>query len=301
MAFSYTTDDLVSSVKVRGRIPTSQTTFTAAKILKLADEETEIGILPAVLKIRESFYLHETNITLAAATTNYRIPDRSIGGKLKSVCIVDTAGNETQLTKVEYEDRVHFGQTNPPVYYLKNQSIVLVGSGWSSADTLRVAHFIKPSTLVPVASTAKVSAINTTTKTVTVSSIPSTFTVSTPIDFVRGSGGFECLAIDVTPTALASTVFTFATLPADLEVGDYVCLAGETCIPQLPSELFTVLALRVTVTVLGSLGFINEMKAVQKKLDDAEEAVSHLISPRVDGSAKKIINRRSLLNSRRNY
>lgn len=303
MAFSFTADDLITSVKKRGRVPTSQTTFTNANILTLADQELEIGLLPQIMKNREDYYLHETDIDMTAGKSQYRIPKRAIGGKVKSVCIVDTNGDETQLEKIDYENRVFYDNAANPVFYVKNNSIVIVPEPDTTlaAQTLRISYFIRPSSLVVEASAAQITSINTGANTVTVSAVPSTITASTPIDFVRGDGGFECLDIDVTPTNLASTTFTFSSLPDDLEVGDYICLAGETPIPQIPAELHTVLALRVTATVLSSLGFINEMKAVQKKLEEAEEAVTHLISPRVDSNSKKIINRKSILNSRRNY
>jgi hypothetical protein len=303
MAFSFTADDLITSIKKRGRVPTSQTTFTNANLLTLADQELEVGLLPQIMKNREDYYLHETDIDVVSGKSQYRIPKRAIGGKVKSVCLVESNGDENPLEKIDYENRIYYTNAANPVFYIKNNSIVIVPEPDTTlaAQTLRVSYFIRPSSLVLESSAATITAINTNTNEVTVSAVPSTITASTPIDFVRSDGGFECLDIDVTPTGLTSTTFTFSSLPTDLEVGDYICLAGETPIPQIPAELHTVLALRVTVTVLASLGFINEMKAVQKKLEEAEEAVGHLISPRVDSNAKKIINRRSLLNSRRHY
>jgi hypothetical protein len=107
-------------------------------------------------------------------------------------------------------------------------------------------------------------------------------------DLVRASPGYESLADDVTP--LADYTFPTFTAPTDVEVGDYVCLAGESCVPQIPVELQPVLAQRVIVKVLEAIGDAAAVQTAQGKLLEAEAAAKTLLTPRVDGEPKMFRN-----------
>ena len=301
MAFTYTSDELVASIKVRARVPTSQQTFTEARIRKLCDEEISIGLVPKILAARENYFLRSYTVGIENGVSEYRIPNRAIGVKLKAVQLEDTSGNVSLIPLIAYEDRGFYtsnnSNSNSPVYYIQNNSVRLTPTPSTTGQyTLHLPYFIRPSTLVAVADAGEISAINTSTNEVTVSAIPSTFSSTTPFDLVKHDGGFECAAIDQT-ASVSGTVLTFSSLPSNLAVGDYVCLAGETPIPQIPGELHTLLSLRVTVTILESLGFVNEMKAAQAKLKEAEESANTLLTPRSDGNPKKLNNRISTLRS----
>lgn len=302
MAFSYTTDDLVSSIRVRGRIPTSQTTFTDARIRKICDEEIALGLLPLILSVRENYYVRDHSYDIENGVTEYRIPTRAVGVKLKGVFYVDTSGNEWTIPQIPYEDRGIYensGTDNAPVYYIKQNNVVLVPTPGNNAGTLKLSYFIRPNALVAVSAAGEITAINTATREVTVATIPSTFSDSETYDFIKADGGFECAAIDQAVSGISSTTLTFSSeLPDSLAVGDYVALSGETPIPQVPAELHPVLGLRVLVTVLESLGFVNEMKAAQAKLVEAEKVCTDLLSPRSDSNATKVVARSSTLRSR---
>jgi hypothetical protein len=292
MAFTFTSDELVASIKVRARVPTSQGTFTEARIRKICDEEIAIGLVPKILAARENYFLKSYTISLTSGTAEYRIPTRAIGVKLKAVQIEDTSGNLSPLNLIAYEDRGLYVNSNPnlPVFYIQNSSVVLVPTPTTTAQyTLHLPYFIRPSTLVAVSAAAQISSIDPNTNSVVVSSIPSTITTSTPVDVIKADGGFECIAIDESVTVSGTTI-TFSALPTGLAVGDYIALAGETPIPQIPGELHTLLSLRATVTILESLGFVNEMKAAQAKLKEAEESANTLLTPRSDGNPKKLVN-----------
>jgi hypothetical protein len=300
MAFQYTTDDLVASIRVRGRVPTSQTTFTDARIRKLCDEEIGLGLLPQILAVRENYYVRDHEYNITSGQSEYRIPSRAVGVKLKGVFYVDPSGNECPIPQIPFEERGFYqsGNQSMPVFYIKANSVVLVPEPTSTSGTLKLSYFIRPNSLVAVSAAGEITAIDTALNTVTVSTIPSTFSVGDEMDFIKHDGGFECIAINQSITAINSTTISFASLPSGLEIGDYVSLAGETPIPQIPAELHPVLALRVVVSVLESLGFVNEMKAAQAKLQEAEKATDVLIAPRADSNAKKISARGSILRQR---
>lgn len=300
MAFSFTSDDLVASIKLRGRLPTSQTTFTAARLLKLCDEEIALGLVPQLLAARENYFLYPYTQAIVSGTATYRVPNRAIGVKLKAVQLVDNSGNIANIPEISYEDRGNYtnSSSNTPVFYFQGNSVVLVPTPATTGQyTLSTPFFIRPNSLVPVASCAKITVIAGST--ITVASTPSTFVSGISVDFIKADGGFECAAIDRAVTTVAGTTFTMTVAPpSTLAVGDYIALAGESPIPQLPAELHPLLSLRVTAIALEALGFVNEMAAVQKKLEAAQKAVESLLTPRSDGSAKKVVSRSGWRRSR---
>src|SRR5687768_12660540 len=125
MAFGYTSDELVSSIKVRARVPTSQNTFTEARIRKLCDEEIAIGLVPKILAVRENYFLRSYTTNVVSGVSDYRIPDRAIGVKLRAVQMSDTCGNVWDLSQIAYEDRglyLNSDTSDTPVYYIQNNS-----------------------------------------------------------------------------------------------------------------------------------------------------------------------------------
>ena len=292
----WTTTGLLASIRRRASIPTTATTGGLdADLLAFANEELRLGLVSKLLTLRESYFKRDSDSTIAAATTSYRIPTRAVGGKLASVRLLDSAGGElgvlTEVPDERLED--YSGLSSTAAYRVLGNSLVLVPSAVTSAVTLRQTYFAQPSELV-ASGYATISAINTSTNVVTTSAIHG-YTTSSVLDLVRASEGFESLAIDQTPTAVGSTTtLTFSSLPSGLAVGDYVCVFRQSPVPQIPSEFHPILAQRVACAYLEAQG-APELAAAVKKLEAMEEAIGILSSPRVDSGSKKIINRFSPL------
>src|SRR5262245_61361931 len=105
MAFTYTSDVLISSIKTRGRVPSSQSTFTNARILQLCNEEIKLWLLPRLMKAQENFYLFEHSLPIVSGQSKYRIPNRAVGGRIATPEIVDSNGNAKQLPYIDYSDK----------------------------------------------------------------------------------------------------------------------------------------------------------------------------------------------------
>jgi hypothetical protein len=87
---------------------------------------------------------------------------------------------------------------------------------------------------------------------VTVAALPSTIVNGSTVDFVQYKSPNDLLAFESTITGVAGTVLTFASLPNDLAVGDYICLANQSPVPLIPEELHPVLTQAAMVTCLAS-------------------------------------------------
>lgn len=298
---AYLSNDLVTSVKARANVPTSQNTFQTADFLRFADEETRAKLIPLIFKNLEEYYVRTYDYALVANQAGYLIPTRAIAGKLRDVQLVSITDDQNRIPvqRLSPEDisimlSDGFAAAKQG-FYLEGNKVILYPKPTSASQyVLRLSYYIRPSSLVDISQCALVTAINTGTNQLTVSSVPSTFSISSPVDFVKANPGFECSAIDQMITNIAGSVLTFTALPTDIQVGDYVCLANQTCVVQVPVELQPLLFQYVVIRVLAAQSDTVALKAAMAELRSLEESVMVLISPRVDGKAKRVTNGRGI-------
>lgn len=294
---------ILASIKTRGLLPTSQQTYTDSDLITLANDELQIGVVPFIMKFRSEYYVTDEQDAIVSNKDSYDIPTRAIGGKVRNLCVVDNLDNEYDLPQIAKEDRKFYNTQsgnanfNAFVFYFEGNAVKICPkpTNVTSQTYLKQAYYIRPSQLIASSSAAQITAIDTGLLQVTVNIVPTGMSASTPIDFVRGTPGFECRAIDITPVSLAGTIFTFSSLPESLAVGDWISLANTSPIPQIPLELFSMLSQRVVVKVMEGLGDAQGLQIAQSKLKEMEDAAAHLLSPRSDGNPKKLINRYSPL------
>lgn len=279
---AFTSSNLLSSVNRRSYAPTGQATFTQAEILEIADEETKTTIVPSIMAVREEFFVFYKRYTIAAGTGSYRIPPRAIGLVAREIQI-QNGNSASDLPKINPEEALDYGQGSVDSFYIVNNSIVLYRVPSSSGASLVVPYFLRPGKLVLPTAAAVISAINTSTNVLTVSSIPSTWVTGNSFDLIRQDGGHECVDIDLNSTLVSGNDITFAALPASLQVGDYVALAGETPVVQLPPDYHPILAQAVAAQILDDMNQPGADKAV-KRLEKMLEAVQTIMSPRVQGA-----------------
>lgn len=298
----YLSEDLISSVKRRCNVPTSQVTFQTADFLALADEEIRAKLIPLVLKHMEEFYVTSQDYSLASGGSTFAIPYRAIGMALRDVQIVSSSDADTRvgLERLNPED-LYAGlsgnarfMVKKSGFYLQGNNVVLYPTLTQSVDTLRLSYYMRPSSLVPTTSVAQIQTITPASNQLTVATLPSTITAQTTVDFVRAKPGFDCTAIDQTISNIASTTLTFsAALPTTLAVGDYVCLSGQSNVVQVPVELQPLLFQYVVVRILAAQGD-PKLKDAMAELESLERAAGVLLAPRVTGKARRVVNARSI-------
>lgn len=291
MSNAFTSTELLASLKRRGFIPSSTNTLSAADFFKVVDDETQTYIVPLLLEVREEYLVASEDIEITAGTSEYFIPERAIAGKLRDLTLSDGNGGYKSLSRFEPEGVDTFTSTSSGAggFYLQGNKIILVGS---STGTLRATYYERPNRVVATSAVGEITAINTGTKEVTVSgTCPSTFTTSVSYDFVKGKPGFDTLGKDYSASAVGASSVTFSsTLPTDLAVGDFVCLAQETPIAQIPVELHPLLAQRVAATILQALGD-PKAKVAYDVAADMERRALKVLTPRTEGSSRYVVNR----------
>lgn len=323
MAVSYlTSETLIDSVVRRAHIPISEVTFTDDDILAFANEEMMMGMLPAIMKMHEEFYVYPFLIPLVSAESYYEIPDRAIGSKVRAVFYIDASSNLQEMARVNPEDIAFYQNRSsinfPRAFYLENNYLVMVPIINDNPQGNLVAKvYIRPNQLVDSSRVATVTSVNTTTGIVTVDSIPSMFSLSSTYDFIQVDRTHRLKGIDVPPITINSTTntITFApsiplptnptsvppvlntALPLDLNVGDLICLAGETDIIQMPDELHSILSQRVVCRCLEAQKDLDGLQAANAKLQEMEMNLGMIIDNRTEGQPKKVNNLRGALRS----
>jgi len=309
MAKYKTTDSLIESIKTRAFIPENQNTFSKSSFLTFINEEMDIGVVPHVLYHHEDYFLHTVEIDTVDGQDRYSIPDRAIGNKLREISFKDSNDSIYEMRRIGVGDVPYYQYGNTGsnfvrlrAYYIEGDEIVLLPIGGSvSGHKLRISYYMRPNALVSEDGVARITGINTTTGELTFSSLPTTFTANIPYDIVKTRSPYNAVSIDLIPTTIASNSITFSpsSLPRDLRVGDYLCLAGETIIPGVPPELHSMLAQRVAARCLEALGDAQGLAAANAKLAEMEQKTTSLIDDRVEDSPLKIVNRHGFLRMNR--
>lgn len=92
-----------------------------------------------------------------------------------------------------------------------------------------------------------------------------------------------------------SNGFNFQPAIANIQIGDYVCLANECIIPQIPPDLHNALAERTAARILAAIGDTEGLQAANAKLQEIEIRQGSLLDDRSEGTPQKITARHSLL------
>ncbi len=136
------------------------------------------------------------------------------------------------------------------------------------------------------------------------------YAVGESVDFLQTKPGHRTYNYDVELLGMSGTVGKFAKIDLQyyapigavavlefdpIEVGDYICLANECIIPQIPPDLHTGLAERTAARILAAIGDQAGLDRANVKIQEIEGRQGTLLDARVDGSCEKITARKSLL------
>ncbi len=274
--------ELANAIRDLGGLPAGDETSDTTRLLGHMNREQRVFLTKLMLSVREEYRVARVDVDLTPGTRTYRIPSRAIGAKLQALYLVDDGGGERLI-----HPRSPTALDKPGDYYLQDNQVVLVQS--PSAGTLRFAYFRRLNQLVSAEEAGEISELDEDAGTVTLESVPSAFEATGTYDFIQSTPHFDTLAQDQSAT-LAGDVLTFADeLPAELQVGDYVALKGETPVCQAPLELHDVLVYRTLMMVLTARG---DPKAAAAKalLDELRTDAMSLLEPRVEDSPKPLVN-----------
>lgn len=288
----YKSSDLINSIKRKGMLPETQNTFTEQDFLDLATEELDLAIVPLILLHKEDYYLTSHRIEITSSNQRrFKIPHRAIGNKVRFVG-VENGDSITTLFRVSFEDAHRYDTAYGwKHYYIENDEIVLCGVADPGiiGSKILIMYYIRPSALVPDEKMLTISAISG--NTITLLGDIDQYTLNDKIDFISHLSPSKLIGLDYIPTSINYTTnqMTFTSLPSELSVGDYLCFAEQTAIPQIPTELQSLLTQRVVARCLEALGDAQGLQIANAKIAEIEQKSSTLLGNRVEAQPKKII------------
>lgn len=305
-SIDYTVDQtslsIVKSVEVHPLMPLSDNTLTETQIIEFLDEDMRSTIVPLVLAAQEEWYVQNYDQSLVANTYTYTIPARAAFATWRDVVFVDALGNEINMTELapEYVKITYPVGNLPPMYtfgfILRNDSIVIWPQNMTlpTQYTLRMKIKRRPNHLTSYANCGQITAINTNTKVVSLSvNGDGTWTTSTTFDVIPNAPQFTSRGDDQTITAIDNTLntITMSALPTGISVGDWVCPAGMSCVPQIPYDMFPLLIQRGVIRCLESLGDNQNLQVAERRYQDMAADFARTVSPRIQGARKALVNR----------
>lgn len=284
----YTTDDLITAVKMRGLIPTSQTTFDDTDFIRFMNEELRAHIIPKIMTVRENYFVETSSTPVVASQGNYEIPTRAVGAKVKDVYWVNSSGDAKKLWLASLQDTVDFANTTgePEAFYFQGNDVVVLPTPAVADGTIRFYYFQRRNELVATTAAGQITQIAS--NVLTLNNVPTSFTTSETYDLIKGTPGFQNYSIDQTPTAVGASTITFTTVSSSLAVDDWVCLAGQSVIPQIPLEFFPVLIQRTLIRCLRALNDHNGANDAKEDLKEMQDDAIRLIGIRAEDQGKRI-------------
>jgi hypothetical protein len=307
----YTTDSLIPMLRLLPLMPSVQALFSGADLVNIMDFELSCKIVSLIDEQCEEYFIVAGDIPYNQSVTVYPLPVRATGDKLRSVSFVDSNNNEIRIPRLRPEDTMsNVNSTglaiNPALwgFYLQNDKVVLyLGSIAGSSQSfkfLRLRYVRMPNTLVQEAACGQITAISG--NVVTVNAVPSTFTTVLKYDIVSNSPQmFVSQGDDLPITTIVGNNITFTALPVDQfnnpipQVGDWVCLAMQSPIPQIPFKPgFQFLLQLSAAKCLEIHGDAVGMNAAMSQAADMKELFIAVITPRVDGNVVRLTTPNSL-------
>lgn len=262
MARDYTTTGLIESIQNRGQFALNDSTFTAARVLALADEEMRTTIVPLVRENRNDHFVTSEDVTTTAATA-YDIPEEALNRGLFNVAMLDSQGNPYGLTVIDFDRLIDLPQVWSALrrewrrgYYVRGDQVHLYPSS-IAGETLRLYYERLPNRLIATSGAAQVVSVNTVNGEITcvTGTVPDAWAVGTELCIVKGKPGFTLrVESSIAVTATTSVVDLPVADVANVVAGDWIAPVGDSPILQLPTETHPLLAQRMACKLLEAMG-----------------------------------------------
>ena len=301
-------EDVQQSAKLRTLAPISQSTFSSADLVTIANEELRLKLVSDIMGVREDFFLTSKRVPLVANVDHYALPDRAIGNTLKTLFFVDQNGEPREIARVDVDRIADFGPNSggtPEKFYFEGDEVVVLPKPKNDGGFLQFSFFAKPNRLIETAKCAKI-------RKITAGPEFTTFEVDTDlserlfegelIDFLCVKSPFLLWADGVPIVGVSATEFQVATAAVsnaagviEPQLGDYICPGGFANIPMIPEEFHPVLSQMMAVRLLSGLGDLNKWQAAKAELKEVRDEATRLIKNRVESSPRRMKNNSGLV------
>jgi hypothetical protein len=290
---SFDTDALIANVKRRCAVPNSQLTYLPADFTDLANDELQGRVVPLIMSTREEYFVDFVDVQ--ATDGEVEIPSDAVGSKLRTVAFVTQTSPLVlvNLPRIDLDVVAGLGYCNYAAtagFYVQGNTLKLYPPNSTPLNsTIRLYYYKRTLALAAPSTYGEVVSVNSGTNTLQLSFVPSDWEAGTTLNAVSGTAPFATTSTLMTISGVSSPSVIVDSVEG-VSVGDFVSLEGYSAIPQVPLEAHAWLAQLTAVKVLEGLGDREAMKAADAMAERLEKSMLTMISQRVDGSVKKVIN-----------
>ncbi len=296
-----TSEELVDGIKKRVTVPASQALISDADILAIANTMIRGRMIPLIESLNQEFFVRTSETDVVAGQSEYQIPYRAIGRKLRELKMIDAQDNVRNLALIAIEDAQLYETSTLSIgFYFKGDKFRLVPNIQSDItpdQTLEMWWYMPPNAMCSVADAALVTSIAGAT--VTCTSVPAAVSTATALDFIQGQSGNTIYDFDIAASSTTSTTVVFASsdaVPTSLTAGDYIAAAGTSPVVNfLPNEAQPLLESYCAQRVCQRIGDFDGARMIDPDITVEEKNLKLLLEPRIDGEPIIIINRRGLV------
>lgn len=277
--------------------PSNQSLFNVEDFLAVGDRKMTDTIVPVIDSLNVDYFVRTEIMPLVSGQDEYRLPTRAAARKLREVKLINSSNIRFDFPKVSIEREQLYQISGVPFgFYLKGDRFVVVPSPSTTQWSVQYWYFLAPGRLVPESEAAVVQSF--VGDDVTVVSVPPSIVIGSSVDFIQGTAGNSSYSLGKTVQNIAGTVLTFATgdVPVDLEVGDFISLAGTSPVLQIPDTAVPYFVTEVGKDILQASSDFEGYDRLDKMSKEQLTFVKTMLDPRVEGEATKVINNFGLVN-----
>lgn len=290
----YNTEQLIEMINRACMVPTSQLTYTNADWAKMATDMLQTVVVPLIMSTREDYFVTFEDV-LSPADGVIPFPENAVGSKLRNVCYIAQQNplNLKNLPRIDIDVVAGVGFNNTGTlagFYIQGDDLILYPNTSVPTNTpIRLYFYRRTLALAAPEEYGQIVSIDTMSNTVVLDFVPIDWEVGLEINAVSSQPNFTITNSLMEISAISSPSIILDNVD-DLSVGDYISVLGYSAIPQVPIEAMNYLAQSVATIALEGLGDREGMKASNDVAEKLRESLLIMISQRVDGSVKKVIN-----------
>lgn len=306
----YDSASLLSTLKLRGTVPAAAGAWTDSELLRATSQEIEGYHLPLLVQAKGEYLVKtDESVALVAGQEEYLLSYRAAAVRVLSLKRAD--GTELPIEELSpaSQPQLRLNRTTrgvPRVFTFREGYVQLYPLPDSSSMVLRAKWHIRPNILVVTTDCRQVvsKAVDTPSAGLTRltfgSAVPSALAgaAGTLYDFVGVRHPFPIKAFDVasqgivTNAVSTSADFLTSALPPDLVVGsvlgDWLCAAQYTPMPNIPSELHKAAALRGAAAAIGSKHDSLRDQLLGEAAMAEQALLNGILAPRTKGNMQRL-------------
>lgn len=313
----WSTTGLLAKIARDAMLPANQNTFTTDDRIAFLNDEASNTVVPFIVGLDANYFLKTVLMSVSASNSTalglgsaasqgsnvaYQLPTDAIGKKLGDVAVITSNGNMITLPQVTSWQAGAPGGIANGVWVEGDVLYLFPASRFNAMMSLQLIYPATPLKLcddtgTPTsgeATSASITAVNTTTGEITLAVLPASWGIGTEVNFVKGTPQFATAGVGspaITALGVSSVTVDPATLlnatgSVAVEAGDWVADVGYAPFLQMPQEAVNLVAQSAVVRLLQALADDNGWQRAQAKYDKMEAAAIKIFTPRVNDSPK---------------